>query len=60
VLIKSIHQEIFEKAKPLLRTRKNLIHNRVALHYALKLLQSEKGDKKAIEANGAVSPQQKK
>lgn len=60
VLIKSIHQEIFEKAKPFLRTRKNLIHTRVALHYALKLLQSEKGDKKAIEANGTVSPQQKK
>jgi len=48
VLIKPIHQKIFEKAKPFLRTRKNLIHTRIALHYALKLLQSEKGDEDVV------------
>ena len=42
--IKPIHQEIFDKAKPFLRTRKNLIHTRIALRYALKLLKSEKGE----------------
>jgi len=48
VLIKPIHQKVFEKAKPFLRTRKNLIHTRIALHYALKLLQSEKGDEDVV------------
>ena len=48
MLIKPIYQKIFEKAKPFLRTRKNLIHTRIALHYALKLLQSEKGDEDVI------------
>ena len=42
--IKPIHQEIFEKAKPFLHTRKNLIHTKIALRYALKLLKSEKGE----------------
>lgn len=42
--IKPIHQKIFEKAKPFLRTRKNLIHTRIALQYALKLLKHEKGE----------------
>ena len=42
--IKPIHQKIFEKAKPFLHTRKNLIHTKIALQYALKLLTSEKGD----------------
>jgi HD superfamily phosphodiesterase len=46
--IKPIHQEIFEKAKPFLRTRKNLIHTRIALRYALKLLKSEKGDEGVV------------
>jgi len=48
VVIKRIHQKIFEKAKPFLRTRKNLIHTRIALRYALKLLQSEKGDEDVV------------
>ncbi|PIV20670.1 MAG: phosphohydrolase, partial [Deltaproteobacteria bacterium CG03_land_8_20_14_0_80_45_14] len=39
-----IYQKIFEKAKPFLHTRKNLIHTRIALRYALKLLKFEKGD----------------
>lgn len=48
MLIKPIHQKIFEKAKPFLRTRKNLIHTRIALRYALKLLKSEPGDEDVI------------
>jgi HD superfamily phosphodiesterase len=46
--IKPIHQKIFEKAKSFLRTRKNLIHTRIALRYALKLLKSEKGDEEVV------------
>jgi len=46
--IKPIHQKIFEKAKPFLRTRKNLIHTKIALRYALKLLKSEKGDEAVV------------
>ncbi|MGZ3513188.1 MAG: HD domain-containing protein [Thermodesulfobacteriota bacterium] len=42
--IKPIYQKIFEKAKPFLRTRKNLIHTQIALRYALQLLKPEKGD----------------
>ncbi len=46
--IKPIYQKIFEKAKPFLRTRKNLIHTKIALQYALKLLKSEKGDEAIV------------
>jgi HD superfamily phosphodiesterase len=46
--IKPIHQKIFERAKPFLRTRKNLIHTKIALRYALKLLESEKGDERIV------------
>jgi len=46
--IKPVHQKIFEKAKPFLRTRKNLIHTRIALRYALKLLKSEKGEEGVV------------
>ena len=46
--IKPIHQKIFEKAKPFLRTRKNLIHTRIALRYALRLLKSEKGEEGVV------------
>jgi HD superfamily phosphodiesterase len=42
--IKPTYKKIYELAKPFLRTRKNLIHTRIALRYALKLLKSEKGD----------------
>jgi HD superfamily phosphodiesterase len=48
--IKPVYQKIFEKAKPFLHTRKNLIHTQIALRYALKLLKSEKGDE------GVVTP----
>jgi HD superfamily phosphodiesterase len=44
VEIKPIYQNIYEQAKPFLRTRKNLIHTKIALRYALKLLEQEKGD----------------
>ena len=46
--IKPTYQKIFEKAKPFLRTRKNLIHTRIALRYALKLLEQERGDAKVV------------
>jgi HD superfamily phosphodiesterase len=46
--IKPIHQKIFEKAKPFLRTRKNLIHTRISFQYALKLLKIEKGDEDVV------------
>ncbi|MBM4341242.1 MAG: HD domain-containing protein [Deltaproteobacteria bacterium] len=46
--MKPIHQKIFEKAKPFLRTRKNLIHTRIALRYALELLQSDQGDEDIV------------
>lgn len=42
--IKPVYQKIFEKAKPFLRTRKNLIHTQIVLQYALRLLKCEKGD----------------
>jgi HD superfamily phosphodiesterase len=48
MLTKPTHQKIFEKAQPFLQTRKNLIHTRIALRCALKLLQSEKGDKDVV------------
>jgi HD superfamily phosphodiesterase len=48
VPIKPIHQKVFEKAKPFLRTRKNLIHTRIVLRYALKLLQFEGGDEDVV------------
>ena len=44
MVIKPIHQKIFEKAKPFLRTRKNLIHTQIALRYAMRLLKEEEGD----------------
>ena len=46
--IKPIYQKIFEKAKPFLRTRKNLIHTQISLRYALQLLRYEKGDEGVV------------
>ena len=46
--IKPIYQKIFERAKPFLRSRKNLIHTQIALRYALKLLRFEKGDEGVV------------
>jgi HD superfamily phosphodiesterase len=48
IAIKPAHQKMFEKAKPFLRTRKNFIHTKIALRYALKLLKSEKGDEAVV------------
>ena len=48
MVIKPIHQKIFERAKPFLRTRKNLIHTKIALRYALKLLRNEEGDEEVV------------
>ena len=47
-MLKPIYQEIFECAKPFLRTRKNLTHTKIALGYAIKLLKKEKGDKEVV------------
>ena len=44
MVIKPIYQKIFERAKPFLRTRKNLTHTQIALRYALRLLREKKGD----------------
>ncbi len=46
--IKPPYQKIFEKAKPFLRTRRNLIHTQIALQYALRLLKSEKGNERVV------------
>ncbi len=47
-LMKSIYQKIYEHAKPFLRTRKNLIHTKIALRYALMLLNHERGDETVV------------
>lgn len=46
--MKPIYQKIFERAKPFLRTRKNLIHTQIVFRYALKLLKQEKGDEEVV------------
>jgi HD superfamily phosphodiesterase len=39
---------MFERAKPFLRTRKNLIHTKIALRYAITLLNKVKGDEEVV------------
>ena len=39
---------MFERAKPFLRTRKNLIHTRIALRYGIRLLREGKGDEEVV------------
>ena len=46
--MKSIYQKMFERAKPFLRTRKNFIHTKIALQYAVKLLKEVKGDEEVV------------
>ena len=46
--MKLIYQKIFERAKPFLRTRKNLIHTQIVFRYVLKLLKQEKGDEEVV------------
>lgn len=46
--MKPIYQKILERAKPFLRTRKNLIHTQIALRYALKLLKTVKADDEIV------------
>jgi HD superfamily phosphodiesterase len=43
-----IYQKIFDRAKPFLGTRKNLIHTNIALPYAVKLLKKVKGDEEVV------------
>ncbi|MGO8989676.1 MAG: HD domain-containing protein [bacterium] len=46
--LEPVYQKIYERAKPFLRTRKNVIHTKIALQYALKLLKEETGDNKIV------------
>jgi len=46
--MRRIYQKIYERAKPFLRTRKNLIHTKISLNYALRLLKQEKGDEEVV------------
>ncbi len=46
--MKPIYQNIFKQAKPYLRTRKNLIHTKIAFRFALELLKWEKGDEEVV------------
>jgi HD superfamily phosphodiesterase len=46
--MKPIYERIFQEAKPFLRTRKNLIHTKIVLKYALNLLEEEEGDEEVV------------
>ncbi len=46
--MKPIHKKILERAKPFLRTRKNLLHTQIALRYAIRLLREGKGDEEVV------------
>lgn len=46
--MKPIFHKVFERAKPFLRTRKNLVHTRIALRYALKLLKTVGADEEVV------------
>ena len=39
---------MFERAKPFLRTRRNLIHTQISLRYAIRLLREGKGDEEVV------------
>jgi len=42
------HSIIFEKAKPLLKTRSNALHTRISYHFAITLLEKVGGDPKIV------------
>ena len=46
--MKPIYERIFQETKPFLRTRKNLIHTKIVLRYALDLLEEEEGDEEVV------------
>ena len=46
--MKPIYKKIFERAKPFLRTRRNLVHTRIAVQYAIGLLREGKGDEEVV------------
>lgn len=46
--MKPIYRKIFNRAKPFLRTRKNLTHTQIALRYAVKLLREGRGDEEVV------------
>ncbi len=43
-ITESFHKKIYKKAEPFLFTRSNTIHTRIVYHFALRLLETEKGD----------------
>lgn len=47
-ILRRIYRRIYERAKPFLRTRNNLIHTQIVLRYALKLLKKEKRDEEVV------------
>jgi HD superfamily phosphodiesterase len=46
--MKPIYQKICERAKPFLRTRKNLVHTKIALRYAIRLLKEVRGGEEVV------------
>ncbi len=46
--MREVYNRIFERAKPYLRTRKNLLHTRIALRYAIRLLSEARGDEEIV------------
>ena len=44
----SIYQRILQEARAFLKTRKNFIHTKIVLRYALKLLEREEGDEEVV------------
>jgi HD superfamily phosphodiesterase len=46
--MRPIYQKIFGRAKPFLGTRKNLIHTKIVLRYAVKLLNMVEGDEEVV------------
>ena len=46
--LEPVYQKIYKRAKPFLRTRKNVIHTKIVLQYAFKLLKEERGDDKIV------------
>jgi len=46
--MRPIYQRIYEHARPFLRTRNNLVHTKISLRYAFRLLIEEKGDEAVV------------
>ena len=48
MILRPLYQRIFERAKPFLRTRNNLVHTKISLGYAFRLLNEETGDEEVV------------